>query len=197
MRVKSGNPVGLLEGMSVHPIVRAYFELNQLKGLFRQGWLRRGLSEARCESVADHAFAAAVLALWVAQAYYPDLDLGRVIQLVLIHELGEIYAGDIIPTDGVLPQEKHGLEADSIREVVGKLSSGEACLQIWEEFEAGQTPEARFVRQIDRLEMGLQAGVYQLEGASGMPEFLKSARRALEDAPLIEILDSLEREALA
>ena len=197
MRVKSENPAGLLAGRSVHPIVAAYFELSQLKRLYRQGWLLRGLSEARCETVADHAFAAGVLALWVAGAYFPQLDLGKILQMVLLHELGEIYAGDIVPTDGMEPAEKHRLEAESFRAVIDKIPGGESFIEIWEEFEAGETPEARFVRQIDRLEMGLQAGVYQLEGASGMAEFLASARRALEHPRLVEILDSLEQDALA
>jgi putative hydrolase of HD superfamily len=192
MRAKTTNPVKLLEGKEVHPLVRAYFELNQLKVLYRQGWLRRGISEDRCESVADHSFSASVFAMWLARAYFPELDLCKIMQMTLLHELGEIYAGDIVPADGISKKEKHRLEAESFHKVIRNIPGGEDYLQTWQEFEAGRTPEARFVRQVDRLEMGLQAAVYKLQGFAEMEEFFLTAREELEDVVLVEILDSLE-----
>ena len=192
MKAKAGNPVYLLPTQGVPPLLRAYFELNQLKQLYRQGWLHRGLDEARCETVADHSFAAAVLALWLAQAYFPALDPGKVVQIALLHELGEIYAGDIIPADGLSPQEKSRLEADSVERVLQGLPSAEACRTLWQEFEEGATPEARLVRQVDRLEMGLQAGVYGMQGLQDIDEFLTSARLALTEESLVRLLDDLQ-----
>lgn len=194
MKSKGANPVELLSGQQVSPLLRAYFELNQLKQLYRQGWLRRGLDEVRTETVADHSFAVAVLSLWLAQAYYPELDLGRLVQLALLHELGEIYAGDIIPADGLPADEKSRREVESVRRVLSGLPSAEACLRLWQEFEDGSSPEARLVRQVDRLEMGLQAGVYALQGLLDGDEFLKSARAALSDDALLRLLDELERQ---
>ena len=193
MESKAENPIQLLEGQDAPTLLQAFFELCQLKQLYRQGWLRRGVSRERCESVAEHSFGTAVLALWLAGAYYPELDTGKVIELALAHDFGEIYAGDIIPSQEVSAQEKHQREAASVRRVVDKLPGGERYRRLWEEYERGESAEARFVRQIDRLEMGLQAGLYALQGLVQPDEFIASARQALEDERLVELLEAVQR----
>src|SRR5262249_12679246 len=55
-------------------ILSAYFEWNHLKQLYRQGWLRRGVPPARCESVAEHSFGVALLAMLLSQSHRPPLD---------------------------------------------------------------------------------------------------------------------------
>ena len=65
-------------------------------------------------------------------------------------------------------------------------------LRLWEQYEAGESPEARFVRQIDRLEMGLQAALYRAQGMQKMDEFIESARRALSDPDLLDLLAQIE-----
>lgn len=191
MRLKNQSLIENLPEKPGHPVLQAYVELCQLKNLYRQGWLQRGLPEQNCETVADHVFATTLLAMWLSQADFPHLDLCKILQLCLIHELGEIYAGDITPADGISPAEKHRLEAESVRVVVQKLPAGERYLRLWEEYETGATPEARFVRQVDRLEMGLQAWIYQKNGFSRMDEFLESARQALEAPALIDFFESI------
>jgi putative hydrolase of HD superfamily len=191
VEVKAGNPVDLLDGEVSPPILRAYFELCHLKQLYRQGWLRRGVPRARCESVAEHSFAVAVLGMWLSQAYFPELDQARVLRMALLHDLGEVYAGDIIPGDGVPEDEKRRRESSAIEQVLGKLPGGVEFISLWEEFEAGQTAESRFVRQVDRLEMGLQAGVYSAQGFDGLGEFYQSAQKALSNTQLVELLQAL------
>ncbi len=193
MKIKAENPAGLLEGKDVPVLVRAYCELNHLKQLYRQGWLRRGVSEAECETVAEHSFAVAILVIWLVQADYPELDLCRAIQMALIHDLGEIYAGDIVPADKIAAAEKRRLETVSIQRLFAGLPGGLVYQELWEDFEKGESPEARLVRQLDRLEMGLQAGIYRLQGKGGMQEFIDSARMALNDPRLVELLDSLAK----
>lgn len=190
MEQKAENPIQTLEGATIAPLIAAYFELCHLKQLYRQGWLKRGIPHQRCESVAEHSFGAAILALWLARAYRPELDLCKVVQLTLMHDFGEIYAGDIIPTDGVSEDEKSRREAASVQQVFSKLPGGQTWIEVWREFEEGTTAEARFVRQIDRLEMGLQAVVYARQGLGEMSEFINSARRALTDADLIGLLEA-------
>jgi len=188
MEAKAENPVTLLPDDPSQPFLEGFFELCHLKQLYRQGWLRRGIPNQRCESVAEHSFTVAVLALWLSQAYFPQLDLNRVLRMALLHDIGEVYAGDIIPSDQVSEAEKHRLERASLEKVLGKLPARQEYLELWLEFEHGESPEAIFVRQIDRLEMGLQARVYQAQGLVGMDEFIDSARQALVDPQLAEIL---------
>ncbi len=192
MEMKADNPVTLLKDQDLDPVIQAYFELCQLKQLYRQGWLRRGVSRERCESVAEHSFACAVLATWLAQAYYPQLDLSKVLRMALLHDFGEIYTGDIIPVDAVEAKEKHRREAGSVAQVFAKLPGGAAYQSLWEEFERNETAEARFVRQVDRLEMGLQAGLYALQGLLEPDEFFASARQALDDPRFSSLLGAVE-----
>ncbi len=191
MKTKADLPLAAFAGRSLSPLVEAYFELDHLKQLYRQGWLRRGIPPERCESVADHVFSMAVLAWWLVDAYFPRLDRDKILRMTLVHELGEIYTGDLVPGDAVPLEEKHRREREGFWQVVGKLPNGAEYLAQWEEFEAGVTAEARFVRQVDRLEMALQAAVYRQQGFENMAEFFASAEASVEDPVLKDILQEL------
>lgn len=191
MECKAPIPFPLLKDKNLHPIIQVYFEFTHLKQLYRQGWLLHGIERARCESVAEHSFGVAVLGLLIADAYFPELDPCKVLRLALLHDFGEIYAGDIVPSLGVAPEEKERLERESVAGVFGRLPQGEAYLQLWEEYEAGATAEARFVKQLDRLEMAMQAHVYEHQGLGDLAEFYESARLAMNDPQFVELLDAL------
>jgi 5'-deoxynucleotidase YfbR-like HD superfamily hydrolase len=194
MEIKAENPAGLLQDKEYAPQMAAFFELCHLKQLYRQGWLRRGVPRERCESIAEHSFGVAVLALWLAPAQ-PELDVDKVVRMALLHDLGEVYAGDIIPGDGVSEGEKHQREAEAVRKILSQLPDGQGNIQLWDEFEEGISPEARFVHQIDRLEMGLQAAVYARQGLIEGDEFFDSARQAMVEPRLSKLLEEIQSAA--
>jgi putative hydrolase of HD superfamily len=190
MTIKGPNPADILSAEGNAPL-GALLQAMHLKRLYRQGWLKRGVGEACCESVADHTFGVAILALLApAPEGAPDLDRGRAVLLAVAHELGEVYAGDITPVDGVSAEEKHRRERTSLEQVISSLDDGSAAFirGLWEEFEVQATPESRFVRQLDRLEMGVQAAIYKAEGNLRMEEFFESADRAVSDPRLRTVL---------
>lgn len=189
MITKASHPIELLSQTDLSPLIKVYYQVNQLKLLYRQGWMQRGVPLERCESVADHIFSMAVLAMLCCRTDYPELDLARVLEMVLVHELGEVYAGDITPAHDIPNEEKHRLEAESVERVLSGVSEGGHYIQLWREFEQGDSPEARFVRQMDKLEMGMQAGVYRRQGLADLSGFLPSARKVLEDERLISLLE--------
>lgn len=171
-------------------ILRTQLQAMELKRLYRQGWLKRGIPEESAESVADHVFGTSLLALLLAgKPPYEKLDRDKAVRMALIHELGEVYAGDITPVDGVSAEEKLALEKASLDRVLDRLPGGADLLGLWQEFEAGETAEARFVRQLDRLEMGLQAALYATDGSDRMQEFFDSAKRSVSDEALRTVLD--------
>jgi putative hydrolase of HD superfamily len=194
MEWKSDLPLGLVESKELLPILLVYLEFTHLKNLYRQGWLQRGVPKERCESVAEHTFATAVLALLLAEAYFPQLDACQVARLGLIHDFGEVYTGDLTPQDRVKAREKHRLEREAVRKIFSRLPQGEQYARLWEDYEKGATPEARFVKQIDRLEMGLQAWVYERQGMGSMQDFFDSARQALSEPILLEALEAMEAQ---
>lgn len=192
MKVKAENPIRFLDSEEAPPTIAAYYEICHLKQLYRQGWLRRGVPAERCESVADHSFAMILLTLWLAPTVKnPPLDVDKAVNIAILHEIGEVYAGDIIPADEISPEEKHRLEEESVRTVFARLPQGAEYHALWEEYEAGATPEARFVRQVDRLEMAMQASVYHRQGMPGMEEFFTSTRAVLSDPGLLELWEKL------
>lgn len=191
MELKAENPITLFSGMDVHPIIEAYFEFNHLKQLYRQGWLKKGLPSERCESVADHTYGTAVLAYFLGQAYFPDLDLSRVIRLALLHDFGEVYAGDLTPEDRVPTNDKEERERQAILQIFTKLPNAEEYLDLWEDYERQSSGEARFVRQIDRLEMALQASIYERQGFTNLDDFFISAKRAILDPQLVALIEEL------
>jgi putative hydrolase of HD superfamily len=192
MQTKAPAPVNLLRGRSTLPLIEAYFELNHLKQLFRQGWLRVGLSRERCESVAEHSYGVALLCLFLADAYFPEMDATKVVRIALLHDLGEAYVGDITPHDGVTKEQKHAQERQAAERILSKLPNGAAYLALWDEYEHGSSPEGRLVRQVDRLEMGLQACVYELQGAGDLSQFYASVEKALEAPELRALLTELQ-----
>ena len=192
MQTKASLPLDLLSEVNSASIVKIYFEFNHLKQLYRQGWLLRGVPIERCESVAEHSFGVALLSLFLADSYFPQFDKAKIISMALIHDFGEIYAGDITPSDNVQASEKQDLERQSVVKVFQKLANGSTYIELWEEYERGESPEARFVRQIDRLEMGLHASVYSRQNLIDPSGFFTSAMRALQEPQLQSILKDLE-----
>ncbi|MBN1665833.1 MAG: HD domain-containing protein [Anaerolineales bacterium] len=188
MRSKADHPGNLLPDSDIAPLVRAYFEFNHLKQLYRRGWLLRGIPPERCESVAEHSWGVAMLSMLLAGEHDPGLDLLKVLRMALIHDLGEVYAGDIVPGEAVSPAEKHARELDSLQHFLAGLPNAEDYLQLWLEFEAGDSLEARFVRQIDKLEMALQASVYEHQALADLAVFYQSAGEGIGSEDLVNLL---------
>lgn len=192
METKASAPITPVRDTAVAPSIVAYFEFNHLKQLYRQGWLQRGIAASRCESVAEHTCGVAVLALLLAETYAPGLDPCKVLRMALLHDFGEIYAGDLTPAHQVSSAEKYRREQQAVKRVLAKLPRGAAYIALWEEYEAGQTPEARFVRQLDRLEMVLQASIYEHQGLANLSEFFDAVRPALSNPELQDLFRQLE-----
>ncbi|MGD9874652.1 MAG: HD family hydrolase [Kiritimatiellia bacterium] len=187
METKRAHAIKHLEGRESLPIIEVFYEFNHLKALYRQGWLRVGIPKDHCETVAEHTLGVTLLAMFLADEYFPELDKWKLMLMGLLHDFGEIYAGDIVPGKMSL-EEKHALEKKSVEHVFARLPKGKQYLAVWEEFEAGETAEARFMKEIDRLEMGLQASVYEHEKLGDLSVFFDSADRALKTAELRDIL---------
>ena len=160
--IKDINPYERFEKID-NGIISFYMKYNQLKNIYRQGWLnvRIGLEHKdKCESIADHSFSVALLGLTIIEKNKLELDTFKCMKMGIIHELGEVYAGDYTPFDNITKEEKHIKEREAILKVLQTLDEDNDYLEIWEEFEKLETPEARFIKNIDQLEFLLQACAY-------------------------------------
>jgi len=192
METKNGHTRSLLTEKT-HHVIELFFEFAQLKNLYRQGWLKRGVSKTDCETVADHSFGVAILGYVLAEEYRPDLDSNKVMKLGLFHEVGEIYAGDITPKDGVSLEDKSAKEYAAVQKVFSNMPNSEKYAKIWKEYEKQETPEAKFVGQIDRLEMALQANLYERMNYQGLDEFFPYVQQRINSPELKPILDDILR----
>lgn len=162
-----------------------------LKDLYRQGWLQAGLSEAACDSIADHSYAVALLSLMLGSGYFPELDLARVIRIALVHDIGEALIGDITPADGVTPEEKRTREREAVVRLLSPLPDAQSIIGYWEEYESGTTPEGMFVRQIDKLEVCIQARLYAKQQPIDLDGFFRSNAALVTDERLKAVVDAL------
>jgi putative hydrolases of HD superfamily len=192
----------------------------KLKSLPRTGWLDRGLDALRVESVADHSFGVALLA-WVCalqrQAEGAAIDPERVLKLALIHDLAEAETGDWTPYDGAaIPSEhdpaarraflearhsrdpirratKRGQEDAVMRTLLAALpgATRSALAELWDEHHLGESPEAQFVKQVDRLETFLQSRLYlDTDPTLPMASFHQEVLETIDDPLLAAIRDA-------
>ena len=160
---------------SPEPILEFYAQVARLKNLKRAGWRRCGVEP--CESVAEHTFGVSALALALTKSAGVNRD--KCLALAVVHDLAEAIVGDITPNDGIDPAEKSRRESEAIARFAQTLGD-ESLVALWKEFESAATPEAKLVRDLDVIEMALQAREYQRLGrlsASDADEFVQSARR--------------------
>ncbi len=125
-------------------------ELDRLKTVERQSFI---LDTHRRENTAEHSWHVAMLALVLADRAGADVDLGRVVLLLLVHDIVEIDAGDTGIYDDDEATSKAEREARAADRLFGLLPDdvGTALRDAWEEYEHGDTDEARFARVFDRL----------------------------------------------
>lgn len=154
--------------------------LQVLKRLPRTGWLFAGVAQP--ESVAEHSFVMCWLALLLAEAInenYQDqglaqpLDVAKVAQIALIHDVAESMVTDLPKrsTDLLGKTIKYQAEAAAMQTIFQQMPNSAAYLTCWQEYVDGATPEARLVRDADKLEMIHQALCYEQTGQRNLGEF--------------------------
>jgi 5'-deoxynucleotidase YfbR-like HD superfamily hydrolase len=132
--------------------IRFLLEADRLKTVSRQSLISDG---SRRENSAEHSWHLALFAVVLAQHAPPGVDLARVMAMVLVHDLVEIDAGDLIVYADAAAQAR---QAEAERAAADRIfallpgSQAAAMRSLWDEFEERQTAEARFARALDRLE---------------------------------------------
>ena len=142
--------------------------LDQLKQVLRQNLV---MDETRRENSAEHSWHIATMALVLAEYAPTKLDQLRVQQMLLLHDVVEIVAGDTFCFDIEGNQDKDERERLAADQIFGLLPADQATglRAVWEEFEHGQTAEARFAHSLDRFQVLLQnintrGGTWRIHG---------------------------------
>ena len=157
-----------------------------LKKISRQGWIDK-LSLDNPESVADHSYSMAIMGMVISDLQ--NYDSEKIIKMILLHDLAESKIGDHTP-DELSKEEKKKLENNAFNEIIKNLPDliKLQYLQIWQEYQEKNSQESNIVHQIDKLEMALQAKIYEKDGHS------KDKREAGVEAAKMDITDPKLKE---
>jgi putative hydrolase of HD superfamily len=169
----------------------------QLKQTARTGWVRCGVKDY--ESVADHSWRMALLPLFFAER--PDVDHVRCMKIGLVHDLAEAVVGDITPHCGVSKEEKSRREFEAMKKICATVSGcpkiGQEILGYWEEYEAGETREAKLMKDLDKFEMIMQAEDYEEQQGVDLSQFFESTRGKIKDGVVSSWESELRSRRLA
>ena len=164
-----------------------FFQIAGLKKLPRSGWkIKLGLTNS--ESVAEHSYMMSVMAMVLSDL--KSLDSEKVIKMSILHDWAESKIGDFMP-DEIGYDKKSELENYAMTEILESLPQSIQAnyKKMWNEFLVRETPEARLVHELDRLEMALQAKIYEKEvDPERVKPFIISAVEQIIDPDLKKIL---------
>lgn len=137
---------------NLQKILSFIVEVDKIKNIMRRTLLIDG---SRRENDAEHSWHLAIMAMLLTEyADDKNFTLDKVLKMVIVHDLVEIYAGDTFAFDVKGNIEKEDKEKQAADKLFGQLPSnqGKQLRKLWEEFDEAKTPEARYAAALDRLQ---------------------------------------------
>ena len=160
-----------------------YQLVSKMKTTPRTGWVNNCIPSP--ESIADHSYRVAMMAMVAAPIM--GLDVGKCVSMAIAHDLAESIVGDITPRDPVTKEEKRDMEHAAMQDIrsmidgvttvpsdtaatdcpdkksgSGERSIGSYVESLWREYDDGESSEAILLKDLDKLEMILQAHEYEV-----------------------------------
>ncbi|KAK6523610.1 hypothetical protein TWF281_001592 [Arthrobotrys megalospora] len=181
--LESLHPLTLPTSTSTTPLAFLHI-IDRLKHIPRTGWVVDGVEKP--ETIASHMYRMAILAMLCPDA---SIDKTKCIKMALVHDIAESVVGDFTPMDPISKEEKYRRESTTIKYFSTKLlekvnpTVAKELTELFEEYEAGTTKEAVFVKDIDVYDMILQAFEYEKEskGEKSLERFMRAERRLTTD----------------
>lgn len=145
-----------------------FLEVQMLDRIPRSGYVLRGVAEP--ESVTEHVWHVLFM-VWTLGPRIDGIDVGRAVEIALVHDLAELRIGDLPRTSSHYFPEgaKKAAEAAAMADVLAPLPP--RALALYDEYQLGKSPEARLVKACDKLQLMLKVAVYERCGAGMLAEF--------------------------
>lgn len=159
--------------IKVKNIVEFYRAVNKLKDVIRKGWLVCGIDAKRLESIMEHTNSCQYLAMAIKSQYpeeYKNVNLERVIMMFTVHDMEEAIIPDFTPMDKVTKEQKRKMGKAAVEKLLAMLGDPKEnpivkmIADLINEYNAGETVDARFAKQVDSLDSGLQCKMYDEKG---------------------------------
>ncbi|XP_001601601.2 HD domain-containing protein 2 [Nasonia vitripennis] len=172
--------------------------IGRLKHLKRTGWVIRNVPDP--ETISGHMYRMAMLSFLVDPK--ENLDKSKLIEMALVHDLAECIVGDITPHCGVSPEDKHRMEDEAMEKICKNLGDrGAEMLKLFREYEKQESAEACYVKDLDRIDLLMQAFEYEKRDNSPghLQEFFTNTQEKIKDPFLGDIVREInsQREALS
>lgn len=160
-----------------------------LKNIPRQGWIDK-LNIQNPESVADHTFSLTMMSMIYSDIR--NLDTLKVLKMSLLHDLVESTTGDFTPNQ-ITKKEKTIIENKAFNKIIKHLPKkiSDEFLILWKELQNNSTPESKLVHELDKLEMVLQAKIYEKKGDNNIESFLISSKKYIQNKELKELFKKI------
>jgi len=168
-------------------IIKLHEYIARLKELKRTGWVQRGVSDP--ETVASHSYAVALLTMMIADLR--GLNTLDAVRMALIHDLAESTIGDLTPGMKAGLRDLEERERRFFENLVNLMPReiAETYLNSWRRFSRDEDEISRLVREVDKLERGLQAVRYLRKGYGEVKEIYDSTLDELRDPELRRVLE--------
>ena len=143
--------------------MRFYLLATKLKYKIRSGWDKNhwNINSERIESIAEHVYGTCILAISLDSEFELNIDMDKVLKMLVMHEIGEVLIGDITPFDKITLEKKAEIEHKAMKDVIGDLINKEELYSLLIEFDEHNTKESKFAYLCDKIEADIQAKIYQ------------------------------------
>ncbi|MEK7186162.1 MAG: HD domain-containing protein [Patescibacteria group bacterium] len=175
-------------------IIKFYEHLDKLKRTKRAGWVNAGIKSS--ESVSDHSFSTSVLSMILAPKLKVDTE--KFIKMGLIHDIGESIIGDVLwytkdkGVDKKKLSKKEEDEGAAMKKIL-ELLGGDEYLELWTEMEEKKTREAKMHKEIDRLDLALQAYFNEKRTGVNLDGFFDFADLFIESNEIKDIMKEIRK----
>lgn len=162
----------------------------KLKTIPRAGWQKK-LGITRPESVADHAYSVAAIAMMLSDI--KKLNSEKILKMAILHDLAESITGDLTPEDGP-KSKKTRLENSAMKKILSNLDkkTQKQYQSIWMEYQQNTSREAKLLHDVDKLEMALQAKIYsKFYSAKKLAPFFDSAKKQITNSDIKKLVEKL------
>ncbi|VDM68252.1 unnamed protein product [Strongylus vulgaris] len=180
--------------MAFDNIIKLLSALDAVKHLKRTGWVHSNVGNnlqfsevPEPETVASHMYRMAVLAMSL-EGQIEGLSVVRAVYMCLVHDLAEAIVGDITPHCGISDEEKFERENKAIQKIasfVPVAAVGHQWIELWRDYEAQETLEAKVVKHLDKFDMIAQAFDYERKYGLDLSPFFESTKSAFTMAPFV------------
>lgn len=151
-------------------VLKFYLLATTLKEKIRSGLLLWKVDKERLESVAEHIYGTCILAIGIDSEYDLDIDLNKVIRMLVLHELEEVIIGDLTPFDNVTREEKLKIGKEAVSKILKNLVKKEEYELLLDEFNAHITNESIFAYMCDKIECDIWMKLYEDLGYNNINE---------------------------